>query len=148
MSEEHHPGSGVAEEGAVLAALAPAEAAAIRQGMLQRKRAVKSLREGQGQLDAAAQSGQLRTAREVLAGRNERGTQPVQVIGYVTSGAPRGLVCISFWHHTFSQPCLSPEMPLAEAGYWHTLCMLEVLFVLAVQSCLLHPVPLSDCLWS
>lgn len=96
VSEEHHPGSGVAEEGAVLAALALPDAEAIRQGILQRKKAGRSLTEGQGQLAAAAQSGQARTAREVLSSRNERDKLPVQVIGYVTSGAPRGLVCISF----------------------------------------------------
>ncbi|BDA43704.1 probable ribonucleases P/MRP protein subunit POP1 at N-terminal half [Coccomyxa sp. Obi] len=87
----HIIGPGVAEEGAVLAALPPADAAAIRQGILQRKKAGRSLRERQGQLAAAARSGRARTPREVLSGRDEGGTQPVQVIGYVTSGAPRGL---------------------------------------------------------
>ncbi|CAL8468345.1 g7885 [Coccomyxa elongata] len=87
----HIIGPGVAEEGAVLAALALPDAAAIRQGLLQRKRAGRSLREGQGQLAAAARSGQARTAREVLSSFNERDKRPAQVIGYVTSGAPRGL---------------------------------------------------------
>ena len=92
----HIIGPGVAEEGAALCALAPAEAADIRRAMLRRK-TLKGANEGQGQLAAAAQSGRQESVREVLLGRGERDAGAHgQIIGYVTSPGPRGLVRCSF----------------------------------------------------
>lgn len=87
----HVIGRGVAKEGAAVCALAPAEAASIRRRALRRK-APKRVPDGQSQLAAAARSGQPGSAQDVRSGRDEQDTTDRQVIGYVTSAAPRGLV--------------------------------------------------------
>ncbi len=87
-------GLGVAEEGAALCALAPSEAADLRRAMMRRK-APKRVDIGQGQLAAAAQSGQQENVREVVSRWGEHEAEGRQIIGYITSAAPRGLVsCI------------------------------------------------------
>lgn len=91
----HVLGPGVAEEGSVLYALTPSEAAALRWGVIQRK-SLQGGAEGTPQgsaMAAAAGVGRKERAKQLrdaaLKSAAKRAKQP---IGYVTSGAPRGLV--------------------------------------------------------
>lgn len=111
----HVIGRGVAEEGAALFAMAPLEAADIRRAILRRK-TLKRMDEGQGQLMAAAQSGLQENVREVLLSRGARDVGAnEQIIGYVTSALPRGLVrCSCTLSAVLSGACIANVTCLAQ----------------------------------
>ncbi len=146
VSEEHHPGSGVAEEGAVLAALALPDAEAIRQGILQRKKAGRSLTEGQGQLAAAARAGRRGLPGKCCqAGMSETSCQSRS--SAMLPVAPPEDWCASASNFTHSCSVVFPKVLLIEPGDWHTPCMLGALSGFAVCRGPSNYAQTSRCSW-